>query len=87
MITISLRVDEDVKKEAETLFCKLGLNMSTAINIFLKQSVREQAIPFKIREVPNKTTIAAIKEAEKMIRTNSGKIYDTFESLLEDDLS
>lgn len=46
---ISVRVDEDLKKEADILFNKLGINMSSAINIFLKQSVREQGIPFEMK--------------------------------------
>lgn len=46
--TISIRVDEDVKRAADILFDELGLNLSSAINVFLRQAVREQAIPFKV---------------------------------------
>ena len=44
--SISIRVDEDVKREAETLFAKLGLTLSSATNVFFRQAVRTQSIPF-----------------------------------------
>jgi len=46
--SMNLRIDKKLKKDAEDLFETLGINMTTAINIFLKQSVRDQGIPFKI---------------------------------------
>ena len=49
MTSITIRVDDDVKREAEVLFDKLGLSMSGAINVFFRQAIREQAIPFTIR--------------------------------------
>ena len=49
MTNITIRIDDDVKREAESLFEKLGLSMSGAINVFFRQAIREQAIPFPIR--------------------------------------
>ena len=49
MASITIRIDDDVKREAETLFDKLGLSISGAINVFFRQAIREQAIPFSIR--------------------------------------
>ena len=46
--TISIRVNEEVKKEADQLFENLGLNLSSAVNIFLRQAIREQGIPFQV---------------------------------------
>ena len=46
--SMNLRVDKKLKQDAETLFNSLGMNMTTAINIFLKQSVRNQCIPFRV---------------------------------------
>lgn len=55
--SISIRIDEDIKKEAEILFNNLGMNMTTAVNIFVRQALNERAIPFKIKEnIPNETT-------------------------------
>ena len=46
---LTIRIDENIKKEAEVLFTKIGLNLSSAINIFFRQSIREQAIPFELK--------------------------------------
>ena len=46
--TISVRIDSEVKDKADKLFKELGMNMSSAINVFLRQSIREQSIPFNI---------------------------------------
>ena len=65
-INITLRVDEDLKKQAEELFSDLGMDMTTAFCVFLRQSVREQQIPFQVSgNVPNEVTLAAMDAAEK----------------------
>ncbi len=65
-VNVTLRVDEDLKKQADILFSELGLNMTTAFNVFLRQSVREQQIPFRIsKNIPNAETLAAMDAAEK----------------------
>ena len=46
---LTVRIDEGVKQEAEALFDKIGMNMSTAVNVFFRQAIREQAIPFPIK--------------------------------------
>ena len=64
---ITIRVDSVVKSEAEKLFEDLGMSISTAFNIFLRQAVRMQAIPFAIsRGITNRTTLAAMREAERI---------------------
>lgn len=47
-VQVTIRVDKDLKKNAESLFNRLGMNMSTAINVFLRKSVNEDAIPFAV---------------------------------------
>lgn len=47
-INVTIRIDEDLKKQADTLFNDLGFSLSTAFNIFVRQAVREQSIPFLI---------------------------------------
>ena len=65
-VNVTLRVDEDLKKKADVLFSELGMNLTTAFNIFLRQSVREQQIPFKVsKNVPNAVTLAAMDSSEK----------------------
>ena len=66
-VNVTIRMDENLKKQAETLFGELGLNLSTAFNIFVRQAVREQSIPFVIsNRQPNAETLAAIEEVQKM---------------------
>jgi len=59
--SMNLRIDKNLKKDAEALFDTLGINMTTAINIFLKQSVREQGIPFQISANKGYTSVPAYK--------------------------
>jgi DNA-damage-inducible protein J len=47
--SLTIRIDEDLKKEAESLFNKIGLNMSSAINIFFRQAIGAGAIPFELK--------------------------------------
>lgn len=83
--TISITIDEKVKEEAQDLFESMGLNMSTAINVFLIQSVAEHRIPFEIKQrILNETTINAIKECEDIISNNTGKTFNTFDEFLQD---
>lgn len=47
-VQVTIRVDKDLKESAESLFNRLGMNMSTAFNVFLRKAVNEEAIPFVI---------------------------------------
>lgn len=81
-VSTSISLDADVKAKAQELFADFGLDLSTAINIFLRQSIRENRIPFSIqREVPNADTIAAMKEAEDMV--NHPERYETFSNMAD----
>ena len=55
--SMNIRMDDDVKCQAQALFSELGMDMDTAINIFLRQAVRERAIPFSIELVPERSAI------------------------------
>ncbi|MDO5022826.1 MAG: type II toxin-antitoxin system RelB/DinJ family antitoxin, partial [Eubacteriales bacterium] len=71
---ISIRMDSDLKAQADSLFAELGMNISTAFNIFVRQSLREGKIPFEISTMrPNKETVAAMLEAERIAKDNSVK--------------
>lgn len=85
-VSTSISIDADVKAQAQALFADFGLDLSTAINIFLRQSIRENCIPFTIqREVPNADTVAAMKEAEEMAKNPSAyKRYSSFSDLLQE---
>ena len=83
---INVRVDSDLKKSADSLFADLGLNMSTAINMFLKSAVSHDGIPFEVkRMVPNSETKAALAEYEEIKRNPSKyKRYDSFSDLMDE---
>lgn len=69
MNTISARIDSKLKTQAENLFDELGMNMSTAITVFLKQGIRLRRIPFDIAlDSPNDETLAAMAEANEIAK-------------------
>lgn len=81
---VSFRIDSNLKAQADTLFAKLGMNMTTAFNIFLRQSVREGCIPFDITlNTPNAKTIEAMLETEQMLSDPKLKTYDVEDALKE----
>ena len=80
---LTVRIDAGTKNDAEKLFEDLGMSISTAFNIFLRQAVRAQAIPFTIsRGIANRTTLSAIREAEKIASDPSVPSFATRESLV-----
>ena len=81
-VNINVRTDAKTKKEAEMLFSELGLNMTTAINVFLKKSIQYGGIPFEIRsETPNATTIASFEEGKAILADPNRKGYGSIEEL------
>ena len=83
---ISIRMDSDLKARADAFFGELGMNLSTAFNVFVRQSLREGRIPFDIslREEPNEETIAAMLEAERIEKDPNVKGYDDLDELFAD---
>lgn len=82
---ISIRMDAELKKQADALFAELGMNISTAFNIFVRQSLREGRIPFDITlNQPNKETIAAMLESERIAKDSSVKGYNNLDELFTD---
>ena len=65
-INVTIRMDEELKAQADELFADLGLNLSTAITLFAKQAVREQRIPFDIKRRPSPLLAAESAEVEEI---------------------
>ena len=86
MANVNVRIDAITKAEAEAVFSELGLTPSTAINLFYKQVIKTQSIPFKLKmETPNRKTRKALKEAERIEKhPDKYKKYDSVEELMED---
>ncbi len=78
-------MDSELKAQADALFAELGMNISTAFNIFVRQAIREGGIPFEISiNQPNKETIYAMLESEKIVKDPSVKGYNDLDELFKD---
>lgn len=81
----SVRMDVDLKKQCESLYGELGINLTTAINVFLRQSLRVGGFPFDVRlEQPNKETILAMLESEKLANDPNIKRYSDVEEAIKE---
>ena len=85
-VNTSIKIDEETKREAQKLFKDLGLSLSTAINIFLKQAIREKGIPFYINSLPENSELAQVFEEAKQIKKNPSnyKSYSSPEEMFKD---
>ena len=83
---INVRVDAALKQEAEALFNDLGLNMSSAITMFLRSAVSHDGIPFEVKRMtPNAETQAALAEYQAMKSDpNRYKRYASFDELADE---
>ena len=76
MAVINIRVNDEVKKEAETIFKSLGLNMSVAMNLFLKKCINENGIPFDLK-IPNKETNKILNgDIERKSYKNADELFE-----------
>ena len=84
-VNVTIRMDESMKRQADELFSDLGMSLSGAITVFLRQSLREQAIPFQIgRDVPNRDTLEAIEEVKRLKNDPNKKTYNSFDEILRE---
>ena len=89
MSTINIEIEENLRQQAEALFNNLGLNITSAINMFLENAVKQSGIDFDIGEVIfNKETISALEECEEMKSdTIKYKRYKTFAQAVDEVLN
>ena len=81
--TANISIDLEVKVQAQKLFAELGMDLSTAVNIFLRQAIRDRSFPFTITcATPNSVTLQAMKDAEE--GTNLAGPFDSVDELLEE---
>ena len=79
---LNIRIDKEIKDQADRIFFELGLNMTTAINMFLRTTIRENGIPFSLKlDVPNEITAAAIEEGRRIASDNNVKGYNNMDDL------
>ncbi len=84
-VQTQIRIEEDVKKQAVELFNQLGIDMSSAVNMFLRQTIMRGGLPFRV-ELPRykKEVIDAMEEAKQISRDPNAKRYGSFAEALED---
>lgn len=79
---LNIRIDKAIKDQAEAIFNELGLNMTTAVNMFLRTAIRENGIPFDLRlDVPNEATASAIEEGRRLMADPSAPRYSSMDEL------
>ena len=76
-VRVTFRVDRDLKVQSENLFDRLGLNMTTALNAFLRKAVDESAIPFHI----------SVKSGSMVAEQSLTDITRAFESAVQGDIA
>ena len=82
-VSTNIKIDPELKEQSQALFESLGLSLSAAVNIFLRQAVREQAIPFRIgNPLPNAETLRAIEDARNGVGLSRG--FTSVHALMED---
>ncbi len=82
---LNVRVDSDVKSRVEVVLNEMGMNFTTAVNIYFKQILRTGEIPFKIKvDLPNDETLKAMEETEKLLNSPDTKYFDSAKALFED---
>lgn len=81
-INYTCRIDSEVKQKSEVLFKELGMTLSTAINVFLKESIRTGGFPFRVcLKNPNKETLTAMLESNQLLNDPNTKTYSEEETL------
>ena len=84
-VNVTIRMDEGMKRQADELFSDFGMSLSGAITVFLRQALREQAIPFQIRrDMPNRETLEAIEEVKHLKSDPNKKMYNSFDEILRE---
>lgn len=86
MANINVRIDSNIKENAEAVFAKLGITPTAAISLFYNQVIRTNSIPFELKaDIPNEKTLSAIDEVEEMEKNpEKYKGYKDIDGLLDD---
>lgn len=84
--SMTIRTDSEVKREAQKLFSALGLDMTSAVNIFLRQAIRQRGLPFEVKlNVPNADTQEALDEVLQMKNNpEMGKAYTDVDVMMKE---
>lgn len=81
-MSISIRLDSEVKEQAQQVFSNLGMDMTTAINIFLRQAIQYQGLPFDVRLDENRKLLQALTDLDQ--NRNMSQSFESVSDLMED---
>lgn len=81
-MSISIRLDSEVKEQAQQVFSNLGMDMTTAINIFLRQAIQYQRLPFDVRLDENRKLLQALTDLDQ--NRNMSQSFESVSDLMED---
>ena len=83
-VNFSVRMDADLKREVEAIYAELGMNLTSAVNAFLRQSVRVGGMPFDLRlNERQRETVLAMLEAEQLASDPAVQALDVEDALAE----
>lgn len=83
-VNFSVRMDADLKREVEAIYAELGMNLTSAVNAFLRQSVRVGGMPFDLRlNERQRETVLAMLEAEELASDPGVEAMDVEDALAE----
>ena len=79
---MSIRLDSEVKEQAQQVFSNLGMDMTTAINIFLRQAIQYQGLPFDVRLDENRRLLEVLTDLDQ--NRNMSQPFESVSDLMED---
>ena len=84
--SMNIRMDSSIKRDAQQIFAELGMYMTTAVNIFLRQAIRERGLPFEVKlDTPNADTLDALEEVRQMKQNPEfGKTYTDVDVMMKE---
>lgn len=83
--SITIRTDKDIKDRVKNLYAALGMDLTTAVNVFFRQSLIHNGMPFEVKlDIPNAETFAAFEEGDKMINDPTAPRFSSVDALFED---
>ena len=80
--SMSIRLDSEVKEQAQQVFNHLGMDMTTAINIFLRQAIQYQGLPFDVRLDENRKLLEVLTDLNQ--NRNMSQSFESVSDLMED---
>ena len=80
--SMSIRLDSEVKEQAQQVFNNLGMDMTTAINIFLRQAIQYQGLPFDVKIDENRKLLQVVTDVEQ--NRNMSRSFESVSDLMED---